>query len=393
VLPVIDDHNSELCVFVRCCSLEATTTLISRITLIDLSSISLSFSPSLFYVAFFLGGGGWQDSVIGQRQSAEEQARGASILASNNHNFAPTNGNSEGGAKSDGGAKWFDGVSGHDRRFVPFNGGFGQQQLAWLAKELSEAGASGTRVVLLSHAILHPSACGGTTMAWDFPQALEVVGKACEQWPGTVALVLAGHDHSGGFYSSSSPSSAAAAAAAGSSAAGSAAYVAAGTRRSRSGGAGSGGGGIASGGDPNGGVDGGGEDGSGSGGGDGVQHVTLKSPLNLGEKGDCFGCVDVFEDRLVLRGPNLSHLVHKRLLLLDGDGDDEELEEGKGKGEAAARATADTASTPAIPTSCKSARRFFVDPSTGDECVEFQLRPLTDRSRQKTGDTRQLREL
>ena len=124
------------------------------------------------------------DSVIGDPENSGGWARGAKILQANNPNMTPE--------AMQRGAGWFDGMQGPARRFVPFNGGYGAEQLGWLEKELDEAARTGERVVLMSHVILHPGACDGTTLAWDYQAALEVIAKAPR---GTVPLVLAGHDH------------------------------------------------------------------------------------------------------------------------------------------------------------------------------------------------------
>ena len=59
---------------------------------------------------------------------------------------------------------------------MPYNGGLGEEQLAWLRAELAAAAAAAERVVIMCHVILHPKACGGGTMVWDYPEALEVLG-------------------------------------------------------------------------------------------------------------------------------------------------------------------------------------------------------------------------
>ena len=41
-------------------------------------------------------------------------------------------------------------------------------QLAWLREELQDARRQKERVVILSHVILHPKACDGSTMVWDY---------------------------------------------------------------------------------------------------------------------------------------------------------------------------------------------------------------------------------
>ena len=58
----------------------------------------------------------------------------------------------------DGGDDWMKGLRGKERRFVPFNGGFGLEQLVWLRGELREAAEASERVIILNYAVLSPSA-------------------------------------------------------------------------------------------------------------------------------------------------------------------------------------------------------------------------------------------
>lgn len=102
-------------------------------------------------------------------------------------------------------------------------------------------------------------------MAWDYEEALALIEASC----GTVALVLAGHDHAGGFAHS------------GTTAAQSSAEE--GARA---------------------------EEGASS----GTYYLTLQSPLNRGRAGACFGVVELFEDQIVVKGPKLEHLVHASVL-------------------------------------------------------------------------------
>jgi len=91
---------------------------------------------------------------------------------------------------------WFAGLSGEQRRFNPYNGAFGSRQLQWLRSQLGSAREAGDRVLILSHVVLHAGACHGTTMAWDYLEALEVIGAHA----GVVAAVLCGHEHKGGYH-------------------------------------------------------------------------------------------------------------------------------------------------------------------------------------------------
>ena len=90
------------------------------------------------------------------------------------------------------GGEWFYGMSGHGR-FVPYNGALGREQLRWLEQELRAARAA--RGVTLSHAIL----CLRRAMAqqWFYHvAALDIIRQAGS----TVAMVICGHDHQGGYH-------------------------------------------------------------------------------------------------------------------------------------------------------------------------------------------------
>ena len=75
------------------------------------------------------------------------------------------------------GVNWTVGLESELRRFVPYNGGLGTDQLAWMESELRAAARRGDRVVVLTHAILHPDACGGTTMCFDYVEALDIFSR------------------------------------------------------------------------------------------------------------------------------------------------------------------------------------------------------------------------
>jgi hypothetical protein len=74
--------------------------------------------------------------VIGRDEADPEFQEAARILRANNPN------NVVGGD----GSGWFDGLHGVQRRFVPFNGAVGDEQLQWLRRELACAAEAGDRV-------------------------------------------------------------------------------------------------------------------------------------------------------------------------------------------------------------------------------------------------------
>jgi len=111
---------------------------------------------------------------------------GLALLKEHNHN--PVGGKGQ--------VNFFEGMKGEEGRWVPFNGGFGEQQLAWLRKHLQAAQQESQRVLLLSHVILHPDATPDRscrTLLWNFEEVLSLL----REFPGVVPLVLCGHAHTG----------------------------------------------------------------------------------------------------------------------------------------------------------------------------------------------------
>jgi len=145
-----------------------------------------SFSPAAGWRVVVLDP--YQLALIGHAQDDPRRLAAVELLRRKNPGVHP----------SGSGGAWFEGVRGYDRRFVPYNGGLGEEQLRWLRSELAAASAAGERVIVLCHVILEPRACGGSTMAWDYEEALEAVRSG--EAGGCVAAVLCGHDHSGKYH-------------------------------------------------------------------------------------------------------------------------------------------------------------------------------------------------
>jgi manganese-dependent ADP-ribose/CDP-alcohol diphosphatase len=181
----------------------------------------------------------YQESVIGLKENDPKFIKASSILMDNNKNMNPSVFN--------GGGSWYDELVGFERRFVPFNGGVGEKQIEWLSAQLKEAKEQGEKCILMSHVPLHPHACDGVAMIWDYPNVVKCLHDAPR---GTVVAVLCGHDHHGGYYYDEND----------------------------------------------------------------IHHITFKSPLNLGNEGDCFGTIDVSDQSLVLKGPHLRHFLHRKLI-------------------------------------------------------------------------------
>ncbi|KAF4710743.1 hypothetical protein FOZ63_011193, partial [Perkinsus olseni] len=88
---------------------------------------------------------------------------------------------------------FFQGLHGLDSRWVPFNGGFGKTQLAWLRNLLHGCHENNTNVIVCSHVVIHPDAThegNCRTLAWNYRDVLD----AMYDFPCT-KLVLCGHLH------------------------------------------------------------------------------------------------------------------------------------------------------------------------------------------------------
>ena len=205
----------------------------------------------------------YQLSLIGFGDDQKNDPRrlaAVQLLAKENSNISPD------GAP---GSNWFDGIpeGSYQRRFVPFNGGYGTEQLDWLESELESARSNKERVIVLSHVVMHPKACGGSSggpsFMWDYDKALEIL-NSCRNEDGSrvVLAVLCGHDHGGGYYyddgcddckDNNSETE----------------------KSTRS----------------------------------GIHHITVASPLNKGADGSAYGIVRVFDDKMDIVGPNLDDLL------------------------------------------------------------------------------------
>lgn len=106
------------------------------------------------------------------------------ILDANNKNDCRTPGD------------WMAGMSGNERRFVPFSGGVGEKQLAWIREEMVAARDAGERVLVLTHVSIKPGACVASCCVWNYAEVLDALRAG---GPGRCVAVFAGHDHNGGY--------------------------------------------------------------------------------------------------------------------------------------------------------------------------------------------------
>ena len=159
-------------------------------------------------------------SIMQDEESAGYQ-EAYRILSRHNKNFL-----------TQGKVDYFEGLEGLERRFVPFNGGLGAEQIAWLRSELNSCVRNREKVLIFVHNPLHPAAASEKNLAFDYDEVLQILHHESGK---QVVAVCAGHYHRGGY-----------------------------TRDEH-----------------------------------GIHHLTVQSPLTHGE---CFGYVDVYADRLEIKG-------------------------------------------------------------------------------------------
>jgi 3',5'-cyclic AMP phosphodiesterase CpdA len=77
---------------------------------------------------------------------------------------------------------------------LPWNGGLGADQLAWLRATLARTGAHGERVIVFSHLPLLAAASQPSLTLWNAAEVRSVLEES-----GCVVACFAGHDHAGGY--------------------------------------------------------------------------------------------------------------------------------------------------------------------------------------------------
>lgn len=86
------------------------------------------------------------------------------------------------------------GLRGYRRRYVAFNGALGDEQMEWLEKVLEDATAKEQRVVICTHVPLCPHDQTAYAVIWNYEEVMALMKKF-----NCVKVVLAGHDHAGGY--------------------------------------------------------------------------------------------------------------------------------------------------------------------------------------------------
>jgi manganese-dependent ADP-ribose/CDP-alcohol diphosphatase len=85
-------------------------------------------------------------------------------------------------------------LSESEPQMSPWNGGISKNQMQWLKNELKTAEGAGERIIVGCHHQIGSGAARPTHMAWNWKE----IERVCVDSP-SVCLVLAGHDHVGGY--------------------------------------------------------------------------------------------------------------------------------------------------------------------------------------------------
>ena len=105
------------------------------------------------------------------------------------------------------GVDWATGLTGLEKRFVPYNGMMSTTQLAWLAKTLDAALVANEKCVVASHISLIPGACSVSCVIWNYEDALPVLhdprgylNGSPQEFGGETPVIacMYGHAHQGG---------------------------------------------------------------------------------------------------------------------------------------------------------------------------------------------------
>ena len=66
------------------------------------------------------------------------------------------------------GIEWSKGLEGINKRFMPYNGKIGDQQMIWLKNTLTQCQSEGESVIILTHIPIHPSAADNLCLLWNY---------------------------------------------------------------------------------------------------------------------------------------------------------------------------------------------------------------------------------
>jgi len=121
-------------------------------------------------------------SVVGWEDGHPKRSEALKLLRKHNPNDVESD------------ADWSAGLTGLDRRWMPYNGAFGGEQLAWLSETLERAEGKGERAIIMTHVPVCPGSSSSLTLLWNYDEVLEILHSSS-----VVVAVLAGHEHEGGY--------------------------------------------------------------------------------------------------------------------------------------------------------------------------------------------------
>lgn len=137
------------------------------------------FSP---YPGFrFISLDGYDVSLIGPSRDAYKENASA-LLREHNHNDLSL------------GHTWFQGLPRDKLRWVPFNGGIGEEQLQWLQRTLTLAKQHQEKVILFCHQPVY-APTRPNSLVWNAEEVLQLLWSF-----DNVVMWMAGHDHGGQSY-------------------------------------------------------------------------------------------------------------------------------------------------------------------------------------------------
>lgn len=153
-------------------------------------SSSPSSSPRCLYYSFIPQHGfrcivldSFEVSTMGG--STPEHVRVAEeLIRTKNHNCASGN------------HLWFQNLAEEFHRYIPCNGGLGDEQVEWLRKELDAAIARDESCIVFSHIPIFGDATTPANIVWNSEEVLALLHSTPR---GTVLACIAGHDHDGGY--------------------------------------------------------------------------------------------------------------------------------------------------------------------------------------------------
>eukprot|EP01104_Vermistella_antarctica_P017016 TRINITY_DN5946_c0_g1_i1.p1 TRINITY_DN5946_c0_g1~~TRINITY_DN5946_c0_g1_i1.p1 ORF type:complete len:338 (+),score=37.77 TRINITY_DN5946_c0_g1_i1:258-1271(+) len=123
-------------------------------------------------------------SLLGCEANSTSYQEALSILTAHNSNNVQSTG-----------VDWTLGMKGEDKRYMPYNGALGAEQLLWLEEVVDAASLASECIIILTHVPLYMPASRKLTVVWNREEVLRIIRKH----HGVVTAVFAGHDHAGGF--------------------------------------------------------------------------------------------------------------------------------------------------------------------------------------------------